>query len=262
MKKLIASDYDGTLNQGGIPEHVAEAIERFRATGHLFGVSTGRSRRDSFELFRAEGRFTFDFVIALNGAQIYDGEGNLLFDVPIQMDTPVGNTTLAKALAYRMGELGCTYIGFSIGNTRQSVSPKQENGKVRFTAEEEQILSDMTICHMLNTFLPEISMAERITQTLQEEFGTYVNPMQNGVCIDIPVCGMDKAVGIARYAAMMGVEENNIWTAGDNYNDIPMLKRYIGCAMECGCDAAKAEAKYICRDVADVAKLAMSETQR
>lgn len=259
MKKIIASDYDGTLQQDGIAPHVCEAIEAFRAAGNLFGVATGRSRKDSYDLFSEQGLFKFDFVISLNGAQIYDADGNLMYDKVIPMSVPYGDTTLVRALANRMGELGCTYIGFTIGTTRKVLSPKLENGKVQFIPEEEQILEEITTCHMVNTYLPSVSKAENVTKALVEEFGEYLNPMQNGVCIDIPVCGTDKAVGIARYAALMGIDEDNIWTAGDNYNDIPMLRRYIGCAMECGCDAAKAEAKYVCRDIADVVELAMTE---
>ena len=40
--KLIGSDYDGTLNHGGIDEAKLSAIRRWREAGNLFGVVSGR----------------------------------------------------------------------------------------------------------------------------------------------------------------------------------------------------------------------------
>jgi hydroxymethylpyrimidine pyrophosphatase-like HAD family hydrolase len=70
--------------------------------------------------------------------------------------------------------------------------------------------------------------------------------------MDIPPKGVDKGAAIARYAALMDIPQDGIWTAGDNYNDIAMLTPYHGCAMENGVQAAKDAAEYVCRDIADV----------
>ncbi|MBE6569091.1 MAG: HAD-IIB family hydrolase [Ruminococcaceae bacterium] len=265
MKKtspiILASDYDGTLNQNGIADHVADAIEEFRAAGNLFGVATGRNRMGSYDVFREAGKFAFDFIIALNGAQAFDGEGNVLYEEPIRMDIPAGGTTLVKALTTRMAELGCAKIGFSIDRIHRFVYPTLTNGKVCFTAEDEEFLGEITVCHMLNTILPDTEQAYEVTAVLRKEFGEYVNPTQNGICIDIPICGMNKAVGIARYAALMGIPAENIWTAGDNYNDITMLSTYTGCAMESGCEAAKAAAKYTCKDIVEVTERILRENK-
>ena len=50
----------------------------------------------------------------------------------------------------------------------------------------------------------------------------------------------------------MGVARKDIWSAGDNYNDIAMLAPYHGCAMANGVQAAKDAAEYVCKDIADV----------
>jgi len=57
MKKIIATDYDGTLTIDGIPPRVIEAIEKFRAEGNLFGVVTGRDKIGSYKAFAKEQRF-------------------------------------------------------------------------------------------------------------------------------------------------------------------------------------------------------------
>jgi len=50
----------------------------------------------------------------------------------------------------------------------------------------------------------------------------------------------------------MGIPHSEIWTAGDNYNDLAMLTRYRGCAMENGVQAAKDAAKGIYPDIASI----------
>ena len=61
------------------------------------------------------------------------------------------------------------------------------------------------------------------------------------------------------HIVMMGVDADNIWTAGDNYNDLLMLRRYHGCAMASGVQAAKDASEFICRDIAEVVELAMKQ---
>ena len=83
MIKLIASDMDGTLLDAHMsvsPEN-AEAIRFANDTGVEFMVATGRNYQ--------EARAALDEVgidcamITLNGAQVFDKEGNSLFTVSI-----------------------------------------------------------------------------------------------------------------------------------------------------------------------------------
>lgn len=63
---------------------------------------------------------------------------------------------------------------------------------------------------------------------------------------------MNKGLSVARYGEIAGVARENIWTAGDNYNDIDMLKAFHGCAMATGVQAAKDVAEFVCADLAAV----------
>lgn len=264
MKKIIATDYDGTLNQGGIKPHVAEAIERFRAAGNLFGVVTGRDVAGSYGVFAKEGMFPFDFVLPFNGALALDAQGNTLYEVPVRGDQPYGDTTLAKALTKRIWELTGFYCGIAFADRRMDIHPDYpDGGKIRwvqltpFGDLERDVFGKMDVFCQLNTICEDEAAATRVTAQLQKEFGDYVNPLQNGICIDIPVKGMDKGEAVARYAAAVGVRECDIWTAGDNYNDLAMLERFHGCAMTGGVQAAKDVSEFVCRDIADVVEIVM-----
>ena len=266
MKKIIATDFDGTLTIDGIPPRVVEAIERFRAAGNLFGVVTGRDKPGSWGRFSAEKKFPFDFILALNGAQAYDADGNQLYECSIRGDVPYGDTTLAEALVRRIWELTGGHCGVAFEDDRLDIHPDYpDGGKFKwvdlmpFDDLKTDVFDKMKVFAQLNTVCDNEEKAAEVAVQLKKEFGDYVNPLQNGTCIDIPACGMDKGVGIARYAALVGVDPSDIWTAGDNFNDLAMLEPYHGCAMASGVDAAKAVAEFVCRDISEVVALAMRD---
>ena len=266
MRKIIATDYDGTLTIDGIPPRVIDAIEKFRAEGNLFGVVTGRDKIGSFQAFAKDKRFGFDFILALNGALAMDADGNTLYEYPIRGDQPYKDTTLSRAILYRICELTGYYCGIAFGDTRMDINPDYPmGGKMLWTQLtpfediERDVFAKMDTFSMLNTVCKDEAECTRVTAQLLEEFGDYVFPQQNGTCIDIPVRGMDKGEGIAKYAELMGVDLDHVWTAGDNYNDLPMLRRYHGCAMATGVQAAKDVSEFICRDISEVVALAMKQ---
>ncbi len=259
-RKILATDYDGTLSLDGIPPHVVEAIERFQAAGHLFGVVTGRDRYWSYEIFRKEGRFPFDFVLALNGALGLDKDGNELFTYPIDGTADCNGLPLAKVLPKRIVELSGDECGIAWSRERIQILPEYitadpDDSTVTPQGSLNDIYRKMNSFLMLNAVCPDVASTNKAVEILRREFGTWLNPLQNGRCIDIPVKGLDKGVGIARYAELMGIAKDDIWTAGDNLNDLAMLKPYHGCAMSTGTAEAKAVAEHVCDDIAAVISL-------
>ncbi|MBR6647277.1 MAG: HAD hydrolase family protein, partial [Clostridia bacterium] len=98
-----------------------------------------------------------------------------------------------------------------------------------------------------------------VADVLNKKFGQYVNPTQNGRCIDIPCVGADKATGIAQLADCLEIPYEYIWTAGDNFNDMSMIKKYHGCAMTSGVDGLNKYSEYVCDSVADVIEIILSK---
>ena len=259
-RKLLASDFDGTLCHNYAPEtypaavEVLDAIRKFREDNGLFGVVTGRDWRWSWYELKQNGKLEFDFIMALNGAQIYDREGNLVMETTADGNAAYGNTTLAWALAQRCWETVGNYFALIKGNERFCFSPHLPEG-----GEEDgdrysphALLDTIGTFHMAGAVGPHGFNAASAAEILRNEFGSFVNPMANGRCLDIPPAGMDKGIAVARYAEQLGIPAEDIWTAGDNYNDIPMLAPFHGCAMANGVQAAKDAAEYVCRDLVEV----------
>ena len=262
-RKLLESDFDGTLCHRYTPDcypataEVLQAISSFRAQGGLFGVVTGRDWRWSWYELDHNGKLEFDYIIALNGAQIYDRAGNTVREATADGAADVGGTHLARALAERCWELVGDYFSVVVGQTRYHFSAHlpeggEEDGDVY---SPHTLLDTIGAFHMAGAVGPHGLDASEPAKLIAAEFGAHINALPNGRCIDMPPAGIDKGESIAAYAASVGVSVDDIWTAGDNYNDIAMLQAFHGCAMANGVQAAKDAAEAVCRDLTEVIAL-------
>ena len=78
--KILGSDFDGTLNHGGIRESKLLAIQNWRKGGHKFGIVSGRGKGFHEELLQQIPELKLDFFIACNGAYITDAEGSVIYE--------------------------------------------------------------------------------------------------------------------------------------------------------------------------------------
>lgn len=241
MQKLIASDFDGTINCGGdsIPMN-ALAVKRWREAGHLFGIVTGRSTKIQNEL--KERDFPFDFVLANNGTTcIKDGkleycETNDISLVPEIIDF------VSKNGAGYFGLIGLDYdIGFNVSDIPADIT------------EHEPFTQVSVICGSTED-------AVRISALINEHFDNILTSFPNGQFIDIVKYGISKAEGIRRIAALYGIDYENTYSVGDNYNDIVMLDAFKSYTVEGAVEEAKKHASCgVKPSVADMIDELLSE---
>jgi len=261
-KYMLASDYDGTLCKNGvIAEEVIRAIDEFRQKGNIFGIVTGRDYVNGFEYLKKMNSFSFDFILANNGAAAYDSGGNIYFAERINGKQPFGNSSLAYELVKWCMLLTSNHCGISFEKSRYDFHPDYPLGG---KTEKKQYLPFKDLEHveefiLSNAICDNALQATQVTEALKKMFGKYVNPLQNGRCIDISPAGVDKATGIAKLAELLEIPFENIWTAGDNFNDMPMIKKYHGCAMAGGVEKLKDISEYVCENVSDVIKLILQK---
>lgn len=258
MKYMLAVDYDNTLFQNGeISKETLEAIKEFRNKGNLFGVVSGRDYVTGFETFKAENLFQFDFLLLKTGAMACDENGTVLFEDTVNGSMPWGDSTIVEEVFKRSFEMGARFGTTSVGKNRAYYFKDYPDGLDREFRKPHphSELSDIGNFGLVSILCQDEESATEIAQVLKNEFGSILNPLQNTIAIDISPSGVDKATGIAKYAELMGIPVDNIWTAGDNYNDLAMLKAYHSCAMTNGVSAAKAAAEYVCDTVGDAIKI-------
>ena len=259
-KLMLASDFDGTLCHRYTPEtypateEVLAAIRQFRADGGLFGVATGRDWFWSWRELVENGKLDFDFIISLNGAQIYDRAGVLLYEATADGRTDIGGKPLIRALAERcfetVGDFFTVIVGKERFNFLKTLPLGGEDDGDIFVPHTA--LDGITTFHMAGTRAQTTAEALAAADALLAEFGEHVNVLHTGGrSLDIPPRGIDKGGAVARCAERLGVARENIYTAGDSGNDLAMLSPFHGCAMASGAKEAQDAAEVVCNDLTE-----------
>ncbi len=242
--KIIASDYDGTLNHGGIDDAKRAAVAEWQKKGNLFVVVTGRDKCFCPEMKENSG-ITMDYYLACNGAVILDSSFN-----PIE-ETRIGKEVIVPLLEY-LFDLDCPWGHvcsdklYRIYNDARKDCPAQ----AATLADAESI----AYCNQISTALPTFEESAAVAAAVKEKFGEFVNPLQNGTCLDIVPVGMDKAKGICRLLSICGASYEDVITVGDNVNDLAMLREFYSYAMENGVDAVKQVADKTTPSVTELIK--------
>lgn len=237
---ILATDYDGTLNRGGVSQADREAIAKFRSAGNKFGIVTGRDC-GMYDTLMHE-KVEFDFVVVMNGAIALDENGEIII-------AEHGDSSCVRAITEIIGKYD-NYLSYVCERKRLTFHSVYPDGNERYRPlSEAENLPPFT---MMNTWVKSDELAERAVAEINEKFGESVNALQNGNCIDIPPHGIDKGVGVARYADSIGVSHDNVWCAGDNMNDMAMISRFHGCAVSNARDEVKSAAEIICDGIADL----------
>jgi hydroxymethylpyrimidine pyrophosphatase-like HAD family hydrolase len=73
----------------------------------------------------------------------------------------------------------------------------------------------------------------------------------------MPPAGVSKSTGVLAYAAMFDNPE--IYTVGDNYNDLGMIQDFESFAVSNAVPAVKEAAKHQCNRIADMIDFIMEE---
>ena len=222
--KIIASDYDGTLNHGGIDEKKKNAISRWRKEGNIFSVISGRGAPDLIRIYNKD-KFECDYLIADNGAVIMKTDGEIVCEDKI-------DTSVAKPFLEFLFEQGCKWgyvqTSFPCRVFKDNDFEDYDEDEC-FTFEE---LPEFPLLYQINTALDSFEEAAKVTAAIKEKFGDVLNPLQNGNCIDIVSVNMDKAKGIYKFIELLGATFDDVIAVGDNVNDKDMIKEFRSYAME------------------------------
>ena len=234
--KIIASDYDGTLNHGGIDKKKKNAISKWRKEGNIFSVISGRGAPDLVKLYN-EQSFECDYLIADNGAVIMKTNGEIVCEDKIDVN-------VAKPFLEFLFEQGCKwgYVQTSFPCRVFKDDDFEDYDKDEcFTFDE---LTELPFFYQINTALESFEEAAKVTAAIKEKFGGVLNPLQNGNCIDIVSVNMNKAKGIYKFIELLGAKYEDVIAVGDNINDKDMIKEFRSYAMENAVPLIKELADY------------------
>lgn len=263
MLYIVATDFDGTLCQSypdgyKINEKTLSAIKQFRKEGNLFGIVTGRSYIWAYPVFKEKNEFEFDFIISDNGAQCFDRDGNAVFSNKIKAYCGFAKDYVNTVLEFSDD---VEEAGVCFERDRYNFEKNNPDGNggyySKYTVLDELYEKDEFV--MVNAVCKNDETAAKLKTEIVSKFGGYLDPAQNGRCLDITAKGINKASGISQYAKIMNVVHDNIYSAGDNYNDLPMVKSFHGCAVESAVDVLKNEAEFVLDDVGSLINIILQK---
>lgn len=240
--KIIGSDYDGTLNHNGIDDKKKKALALWRSKGNAFALISGRFRRDVLELYGKQ-QFPCDYLIADNGAVIMKTDGTSVSETRC-------DASLAVPLIKALFEWGCPWGNVDTAFPCKVYADANDcNDDGEYTLET---MPEVPYFNQISTALPDFGTAAKVTKLIGEHFSAYLNPLQNGTCIDIVRADMNKAQGLRILADFLGADCSDIIAVGDNINDSDMIREFKSYAMENGVDSIKALADFITPGVGEL----------
>lgn len=239
--KIIASDYDGTLNYGGIDEKKRKTIKEWRERGNKFGIVSGRMPDDLLKIYKKDN-LDLDFLLACNGAVILTTDGKVL------KDDRVDGELLRPFLDF-LFLLGADWA--AIHCERTYIIDENDNDRLpdEFT---RKTLPELKYFNQVSTILEDEEEALMVTNAIKEKYGDILNPLQNGRCIDIVSSRINKAKGLYDYLEIVGGKYEDMITVGDNINDTHMIKEFRSYAMANGVQSIKDIADYVTEGIAEL----------
>ena len=232
--KILGSDYDGTLNHGGMDEEKLAAIRKWREAGHKFGIVSGRSAEFLQTLLQMHPTMKLDFFASCSGGYITDRLGNVLYEARCDQ------LPAAKLVEDLIG-WGCRIIHIS-GQEYHLVIEGTEGLPDWVYKEKTCRLKELPPIEYFNQVSVELESpkaAAAVVELIRQKYGAILNPLQNNICIDIVPFGVNKAVGLRRLTEVYGGRQEDVVVIGDNINDLDMIRAFRSYAMASGVEEVK-----------------------
>lgn len=240
-KKMIFFDIDGTLldHDKRLPASTKQAIMDLKSLGHEVAIATGRAPF-MFEDLRKE--LEIDSFICLNG-QIVVLNGKVIYRNPI-------STTLLRSLT-----------DYAVVHDHPIVYMNLDEMKMNVASHVHIENSILPLNIALPEHDPEYYLNNEIYQVMifchledEESYSQSFKQLRfirwHPVSMDVLPDNGSKANGISKMIMKLGIEKDEVYAFGDNYNDIEMLK-FVGHSVSMGNapDIVKKSARFITKNV-------------
>ncbi len=246
--KLIASDFDGTVrsDEEGLERDI-EAIKKWKAAGNVFAIISGRNAPQIRDIAK-NYNIPANYVLGDSGNTCYaDGELDYYHASKGDIIKPLFNT-LKECEAY--------YIIINCPKAATIVY-REKDGEV--VCDLEGTLGDFTEFAQVSAVFKTFDLARKACDTVNEKYAAELCALQNFACLDIVPDGRNKAVSLSYLAERLGIDKNDVFCIGDNYNDILMLDAFSSFVVENANDEIKKHASVkVVPSVADMIEYLLS----
>jgi len=210
MKKILISDYDGTLytDEKSMKNNV-EMINKFREQGNLFVLATGRPYCRTITKVK-KYKIPYDYLIVGNGSFVVDNRNKVIINNIIDGEVL---KSIMTGLKNKEEVLEITYYG---------------------TYEQDEVIDyDNTTYIMLK--VKNRIIADELVEYIRKNFSriNIYNSFNSDEysLIDIISNNSQKSNAIDKIIKLENIDYNNVYTIGDSSNDVEMIMKYNGYGM-------------------------------
>lgn len=218
MKKIFASDFDGTLyfhrETVKLPPESVQKIRECQKAGTLFGICTGRWLDGVVSVIK--DYFKPDFYITSSGACLVDG--NLQEIQKHGIDRRIVNRIVKMLLqSYER-------VMVHIDDAMYSFAEIEYQGNYHIIEKINEIPSGMI--HQISVHTDGLEEAAAVSQQINAQYGTFVEAFQNVCDVDIAPkgCSKGEALRVLQKHFRTQFDECRLYGIGDSINDLPLLK--------------------------------------
>lgn len=251
-KKILFLDLDGTLlnDQKEITAGNRRAMEEALGLGHRIVVASGRPLKSSLAQAKRLGLAGEGcYVIAYNGAVIYDcSAGKPIFRHTLEMD----DLYCVFDEARRRGCYIQTYdredVVFEEGGNVETAKRYCEaiGMEYRVIQDVRKDVKEAPVKALLIDYQDPKPLADMARWIGDHMAGRVDCFLSSPYLLEVVAVGMNKGAAVAALCGLLDVPVEHTVAAGDQANDIPMLRAAgVGVAMANGTAEVKAAADYV-----------------
>ena len=218
MKKVFASDFDGTMYfykaDVKLPPENVEAIRRWQAAGHLFGLCTGRQVGGLTPFIN--GLVEPDFYITSTGANIVDRDLKPIYKRGVDRAAADAIVRAMKPRGYRLtldveGDI-CVFAKMDYPGFYYVIDCVDN--------------APPGLIHQLGIHTESPAEAAELSAWVNANFGEHVNAFQNVQEVDVAPLGCTKGKGVLLLRDWMREHygEIKLFGIGDSINDLPLIE--------------------------------------
>ena len=207
MKKILVSDYDQTfyLNDHDIEINKKE-VENFKKYGNIFIIATGRSFLDFKSKVNAYD-INYDYVILNHGATVLDKYDNIIFNFPICNEV-IKNIKKDVFLEECINNFCCSELKSRVDFTHKNLTKIH----IKYATKDKAIQVNNKIISKYSKYV----ISYYVTSNSIEIISNKTN----------------KSDAIKLLTQNLNVNNIDVYSIGDGYSDIEMVKDFNGYCMK------------------------------
>ena len=227
MKKIIFSDYDQTfyVSDEDIEKNKI-AVKEFKSKGNIFVIATGRSYLD-FNKKLNQYNFDYDYVILNHGATILDKNDNAFCNFSIKNEV-IKSIKNDLNLEKSISSFCCSFLESRVDFEHKDLTKIN----VKYNTKEEAIYVNDVINNKYSKFVNSYVISSNSVEIISSE--------------------INKSKAIELLLNKLNLKNEDIYTIGDGYSDIEMVRDYNGYAMKESVNELKDVAKGEVESVSDL----------